>query len=402
MRIRETFAAMGRGKRVACGACAVALAAGLGLGGAYAAGAWPGGATGDAQTAATAAAVADDAAESWAVRVGVRADGWDAETSSPVICHVTGAGGEVDFYHAYDANADVAVEVPADGDYEVTFVTPVNADGSIYRVGDAVAAMADAADGADATTAAATTEAASLDDPVATFTRVDAADVAADELTKVVEQVAEAVRKGDETLSGDAGAKVAQAVAANAKANANADASKVEEQASAAESTAKEGKSEAKTATSSTASKKASASTSASAGKATSSGSSGSASSSGSSSGSSSSPTGSGQQASSHQHSWSPVYRTETTYTTVDRYEDVQDYTAIYVCNACGATFDSVDGFYEHSDALWDQGIDHGSYYIGSKPAGTYKAWVGSYQEATGTKQVLDHYECSCGATKAA
>ena len=398
MGIRETFAAMGRGKRVACGACAVALAAGLGLGGAYAAGAWPSGATDDTQTAATEAAATDTAAESWAVRVGVKAEGWDASASSPVICHVTSAGGEVDFYHAYDANADEPVEVGGEGDYEVTFVTPVNADGSIYRVGDGVTASAEAADEDDAAA-----EAATLDDPVATFTKVDAADVTADELTRVAEQVAEAVKKGDGTLSGDAGAKVAQTVATNAKANANADASKVEEQASAAETAAKEGQSAAKVAASSTASKKASASSSASAGKSTSTGSSGSASSSGSSSGSSSSPAGPGQQASAHQHSWSPVYRTETTYTTVDVYDEVENTSPCYICSVCGATYDSLDEMTSHSVAMAEQGSPHSAYYQGTKGNGTYTKYkIGERQEATGTRQVLDHYECSCGSTKAA
>ena len=387
MGIRETIAAMGRGKRVACGACAVALAAGLGLGGAYAAGAWPGGTAAEAPAATTAAAEADET--TWAVRVGVKAEGWDAGTSSPVICHVTGAGGEVDFYHAYDANADESVEVAGEGDYEVTFVTPVNADGSIYRVGDAVAAAAEATDGDAA-------EGAGLDDPVATFTRVDAADVTADELTKVVEQVAEAVKRGDETLSGDAGAKVAQAVAANAKANANADASKVEERASAAESTAKEGKSEAKTATSS---KKASASSSSSSNKTPASHSSTPASSSGASSPSG----GSGQQASSHQHSWSPVYRSETTYTTVDVYDEYENVSSYYICSVCGAEYDTYDAWSAHSDAMLEQGSPHSACYEGSRGNGTYtKIKIGERQEATGTRQVLDHYECSCGATKAA
>ena len=85
----------------------------------------------------------------------------------------------------------------------------------------------------------------------------------------------------------------------------------------------------------------------------------------------------------------------------MDKYEDVPIREVTYVCSACGAVFDTLDEWRAHSDALWEDGEqDHGAFGYGSKIAGYEKKWVGSYQEATGTKQVLDHYECSCGATK--
>ena len=185
-----------------------------------------------------------------------------------------------------------------------------------------------------------------------------------------------------------------------------------------AESTAKEGKSEAKApAATTTAAKKASStssgsssgSSSASANKGSSSSSSGSAgaskgnSSSGSSSGSNSnggSSSGSPQQKPAHQHSWSPVYRTETVYTTVDDYGDSPIVRETYKCSACGLIFYTIEAWSTHSDEMWDKGEDHGGVIYGSEVVGYEKKWVGSHQEATVTKQVLDHYECSCGATK--
>lgn len=65
-----------------------------------------------------------------------------------------------------------------------------------------------------------------------------------------------------------------------------------------------------------------------------------------------------------------------------------------FICNACGATFDTKNGFYAHSDALWAQGQDHGSYtddsYTTSEDQGHYE------QQATGQHWVVDvagHWE---------
>lgn len=65
-----------------------------------------------------------------------------------------------------------------------------------------------------------------------------------------------------------------------------------------------------------------------------------------------------------------------------------------FICNACGATFDTKNGFYAHSDAMWAQGHDHGSYtddsYTTSEDQGHYE------QQATGQHWVVDvagHWE---------
>ncbi len=62
----------------------------------------------------------------------VKADGWDADTSTPVIAHIEGADGDVD-YTAIAANKQVTVKVGKSGSYTVTLIPPVNADGSPTR-----------------------------------------------------------------------------------------------------------------------------------------------------------------------------------------------------------------------------------------------------------------------------
>lgn len=107
----------------------------------------------------------------------------------------------------------------------------------------------------------------------------------------------------------------------------------------------------------------------------------------------------------SHTHSWNAVYRTEPVYGQqwVSKWEDVfikrQER---YRCTTCGATYYSLGEMNAHLDSTidWDSMTGHAGYLDDS-----YDVWEkrdnGSYQTVqTGTKQVLDHYECSCGATK--
>lgn len=65
-----------------------------------------------------------------------------------------------------------------------------------------------------------------------------------------------------------------------------------------------------------------------------------------------------------------------------------------FICNACGATFDSKNGFYAHTDAMYAQGQKHGGYtddsYTTSEDQGHYE------QQATGRHWVVDvagHWE---------
>lgn len=65
-----------------------------------------------------------------------------------------------------------------------------------------------------------------------------------------------------------------------------------------------------------------------------------------------------------------------------------------YICSACGASFDSIAAWSAHSDAMWEQGQDHGAYindsYTASEDQGHYE------QKATGQHWVVDvagHWE---------
>ena len=163
----------------------------------------------------------------------VKADGWDADTSTPVIAHIEDADGEVDFYTAIAANKQVTVKVGKSGTYTVTLIPPVNADGSTYK-----AASSKVKAGKDDKKTNGT---------VITLEKVDADKVTKDGLTAIAKDVAAAVKKGDSTLTGDRGAALAKKFEDNIKKNPNADADAVEKETGKAEETAKEDKSDAKT-----------------------------------------------------------------------------------------------------------------------------------------------------------
>ncbi len=161
--------------------------------------------------------------EQQVIHIGAKADGWVKGESSPVIAHIVNKDEKVDYYHAYDANVPVALDVPAEGEYEVSLISPVNKDGSVYEVPKTSKVKSvDEDDKADG-------------DLPFTLKPVEAQGVDADDLSAVITQVAEAVKKGDETLSGEKGSKVVETVKENAKANPNADAEKVEEEGKKAE-----------------------------------------------------------------------------------------------------------------------------------------------------------------------
>lgn len=175
----------------------------------------------------------DDEKQDMVLTLEVKADGWDADTSTPVIAHIEGADGEVDFYTAIDANKQVTVKVGKSGTYTVTFISPVNADGSIYKV-SSKKVTAGKADKKTASTGV-------------TFNKVDADKVTKDDLTDIAKDVAAAVKKGDSTLTGDKGAEVVKKFEDNIKKNPNADTDAVEKETERAEEAAKEDKSDAKT-----------------------------------------------------------------------------------------------------------------------------------------------------------
>ena len=175
----------------------------------------------------------DDEKQGMVLTLEVKADGWDADTSTPVIAHIEDADGEVDFYTAIAANKQVTVKVGKSGTYTVTLIPPVNADGSTYK-----AASSKVKAGKDDKKTNGT---------VITLEKVDADKVTKDDLTAIAKDVAAAVKKGDSTLTGDRGAALAKKFEDNIKKNPNADADAVEKETGKAEETAKEDKSDAKT-----------------------------------------------------------------------------------------------------------------------------------------------------------
>lgn len=177
------------------------------------------------------AVVQKDEQESLAVQVGVKADGWVKGESSPVIAHIVNKEEKVDYYHAYDANEPHALDVPAEGEYEVSFISPVDKDGSIYEVPKTakVKSEAEDKDGKDAG-----------DELPFEFKPIAADKADADALNAIVKSVGDAVKKGDETLTGANGTKVIELVKENAKANPNADKEKVEEESQKAEDSNKD------------------------------------------------------------------------------------------------------------------------------------------------------------------
>lgn len=148
------------------------------------------------------------------VTLNVTADhGWD-ENSTPAIAHIE--GNDVDFYHAVTPDADgnkgtSTVEL-AEGDYTVSFVSPVNSDGSAFDIYD-TGAPVDITVDADAKTAPA------VNCPMA---QIPADKVTDDMLAVIVNKTKDAIKKGDETLKGDAGTGILDKLDGNVAKNPNA------------------------------------------------------------------------------------------------------------------------------------------------------------------------------------
>lgn len=148
------------------------------------------------------------------VTLSVTADhGWD-ENSTPAIAHIE--GNDVDFYHAVTPDAEgnkgtSTVEL-AEGDYTVSFVSPVNSDGSAFDIYD-TGAPVDITVDADAKTAPA------VNCPMA---QIPADKVTDEMLANIVDKTKDAIKKGDETLKGDAGTGILDKLDGNVAKNPNA------------------------------------------------------------------------------------------------------------------------------------------------------------------------------------
>jgi len=164
--------------------------------------------------------------EQQVIQLGAKADGWVKGESSPVIAHIVNKEKKVDYYHAYDANEPHALDVPAEGEYEVSFISPVDKDGSIYEVPKTAKVKSEAEDKDGK---------GEVDELPFEFKPIAADKADADALNAIVKSVGDAVKKGDETLTGANGTKVIELVKENAKANPNADKDKVDEESQKAE-----------------------------------------------------------------------------------------------------------------------------------------------------------------------
>lgn len=349
----------------------------------------------------------DDEEQDMALILEVKADGWDADTSTPVIAHIEDEDGEVDFYTAIAANKQVTVKVGKSGTYTVTFISPVNADGSIYKVPSK-----------KVTAGKADKKTASTD---VTFNKVDADKVTKDDLTAIAKDVAAAVKKGDSTLTGDKGAEVVKKFEDNIKKNPNADADAVEKESEKAQETAKEDTSDAKTPETSDNKKNDSGSKNDSgnngSGNKSDSKPSGNNNGGNSSSGSNSGSTTKKDDTPAHQHDWVAQTKTvhhDAQYTTVHHdavthqvwHDPVTE--EHYICNQCGADITS-DPWGHINNSLMNGG-NCGSYhstYVTVKQ-GYYETVTDqtAYDEQVQVSKAWDEtvttgYKCSsCGATK--
>ena len=362
-------------RKVAIGATVALVVAGLGLGGAWATGAFA------PKSEITKIEVDSDGGKKqvsektdqtvdWAVKI--QAEGVTADSSPLITRYVCtdGADKGSEFYHATSASDAIEGKDSVrltEGTWEITAIPIINPDGSITTpAGGGEQAVSGDQKGSGSTEFTGETK--------------PAENVTQDDIDKVLDKVNEAVSKGDSTLTGDAGKDVVNKVTDNASKAPAADKEKVEEKKDAAtDSAAKAEEKKADTAKPSTGS-----------------GSAPSKSDSKPSSGSSSKP--------SHEHTWQAQYRSEPVYTT--EYYTIVDQEAWDEQVRSGSHFLFSDGHicYDSMEAMnyqFDTGCSYSvvdDYKTIHHEAVTHQ---GTRQVQTGTKQVLTGYRCSgCGATK--
>lgn len=362
-------------RKVAIGAAVALVVAGLGLGAAWAAGAFA------PKSEVTKIEVDSDGGKKqvsektdqtvdWAVKI--EAEGVTADSSPLITRYVCtdGADEGVEFYHATSASDAIegkdSVQL-TEGTWEITAIPIINADGSITTP----------AGGGEQAVSGESKESGSTE---FTGETKPAENVTKEDIDKVLDKVNEAVSKGDGTLTGDAGKDVVNKVTDNASKAPAADKEKVEEKKVAATDSAVKAED-----------KKTDA-----AKPSTGSGSAPSNSDSKPSSGSSNKP--------SHEHTWQAQYRSDPVYET--RTRTVVDQEAWDEQVRSGSHFLFSDGHicYDSMEAMnyqLDTGCSYSvvdDYKTVHHEAVTHQE---TYQVQTGTKQVLTGYRCSgCGATK--
>lgn len=312
--------------------------------------------------------------EQQVIQLGAKADGWVKSESSPVIAHIVNKEEKVDYYHAYDANEPHVLDVPGAGEYEVSFISPVDKDGSTYEVPKATKVKAEVEDKDG--------KAAKTDLPFE-FKPVEAEKTSADTLSGIVKSVGEAVKKGDETLTGANGTKVIELVKENAKANPNADKDKVDEESQKAEEDNTEGAGNAKPDNGG-----GDDTTNAGGGSGTQNQGGG---------GSSSGGSGNGGD-SEHTHNWVPQTTTihhDAQYQTIHHDAITEE---IYICNNCGANITG-DPWGHINDSFLNGDGSCGGYHSEWKV--TSPAWDETKEVSPAWDETITTYKCSgCPATK--
>ncbi len=321
--------------------------------------------------------------EQHVIQLGAKADGWVKGESSPVIAHIVNKEEKVDYYHAYDANEPHALDVPAEGEYEVSFISPVDKDGSIYEVPKTAKVKSEAEDKDGK---------GEVDELTFEFKPIAADKADADALNAIVKSVGDAVKKGDETLTGANGTKVIELVKENAKANPNADKDKVDEESQKAEEVVTDEPSGGN----------AGASKPETGGNSTSSGNGGSTGNGGNSgsNGGGGSTNGDGGSKPQHVHNWVP----QTTVVHHEAQVQTVHHDAVYgtgvECNGCFAQFNSYEAWLAHSDSQLDNGNNNCMGYHTIKIV-LEQAWDETIEVSPAWDEtVTTGYTCSCGAVK--
>lgn len=319
--------------------------------------------------------------------------GWDAN-STPAIAHIT--SDEVDFYHAVSPDAEgnkgASTVTLEEGDYTVSFVSPVNADGSAYEIYDTGKPV-------DVTVDADAEEAPSVDCPM---TQIPADQVTDDMLQDIVDQTKDAVENGDETLKGDAGKDILDKLEGNVANNPNASDETKQEATDADKEVDVDSKPEATTPSgdNGNASDKGNANSGSNTGN-SGSNNNGSGTSSKPSGGSSSQPS-----APAHSHSWKDHTATKQVWVpnivTVPDYETQQVFSHyLYVFSADGYSTTDINAVKAHSVELAKQGLSTNYSNVPQYTEQTVQ--VGSHTEDHGwyeTQTYVDYQYCDCGATR--
>lgn len=363
-------------------AIAAAVAAGLGL---FSAQPQAGGESSAPE--ASASPSAEPEAKEVEVALEITADdGW-SEKAMPAIVHIKGAdkaNADVDFYHAIMPDADgnrgaSSVKLKA-GKYTVTFISPIVRDGddyAVYETGDAKEITVDASG------------ALSVD---CAMERVPADKVTDEMLQALEEQIRNAVEKGDESLQGENGEAILDALEPAAE-SSKPQATKAPEK--------DDGKAESSRASEADNTQESSAGGSQSGGTGTSGGSSSGSSNSGSTGGGADEPS---QPA--HVHQWKD--HTATREVWVENLVEVPDYEiqqipvgTTYIFAYDGYTTSDINAAKEHAKELLRAGVPDN--YRMETIYEEQQVQVGSHQEDQGwyeTETYVDYQYCDCGAIR--